>query len=74
MQLSPFDVLTTYQPDYNANNSTISYEPAGDLNYGAVGFTTDGRRFRLCSLPSTGTTLAACKLTSLYIGGMIHCK
>ena len=62
MQLSPFDVLTTYQPDYNANNSTISYEPAGDLNYGAVGFTTDGRRFRLCSLPSTGTTLAACKL------------
>ena len=62
MQLSPFDVLTTYLPDYNANNSTLSHQPAGDLNYGAVGFTTDGRRFRLCSLPSTGTTLAACKL------------
>jgi hypothetical protein len=63
MQLSPFDVLTTYQPDYSSSNGVnAETQPAGDLNYGAVGFTTDGRRFRLCSLPSTGTTLAACKL------------
>lgn len=63
MQLSPFDVLTTFQPDYSSSNGVNpETQPAGDLNYGAVGFTTDGRRFRLCSLPSTGTTLAACKL------------
>lgn len=63
MQLSPFDVLQTYQPDYSSSNgNNPETQPAGDLNYGAVGFTTDGRRFRLCSLPSTGTTLAACKL------------
>lgn len=63
MQLSPFDVLTTFTPDYSSSNGVNSEtQPAGDLNYGAVGFTTDGRRFRLCSLSSTGTTLAACKL------------
>lgn len=63
MQLSPFDVLTTYQADYSSSNGIMPGTlPAGDLNYGAVGFTTDGRRFRLCSLPSTGTTLAACKM------------
>src|SRR5579863_4405965 len=76
MQLSPFDVLTTYQPDYSTSNGVNQEnQPAGDLNYGAVGYTTDGRRFRLCSLPSTGTTLAACKLiqgptqsTSYHLG------
>jgi hypothetical protein len=63
MQLSPFDVLRTYQPDYSSSNGVNpETSPSGSLNYGAVGFTTDGRRFRLCSLPSTGTTLAACKL------------
>lgn len=63
MQLSPFDVLTTLQPDYSTSNGVnAESQPAGDLNYGALGYTTDGRRFRLCSLPSTGTTLAACKL------------
>ena len=63
MQLSPFDVLQTFQPTYSTSNGVNQQsEPAGDLNYGAVGFTSDGRRFRLCSLPTTGTTLAACKL------------
>lgn len=63
VQLSPFDVLMTYTPDYSSSNGVNpETQPVGDLNYGAVGFTTDGRRFRLCSLPSTGTTLAACKL------------
>lgn len=63
MQLSPFDVLQTSTPDYSTSNGVNPETmPAGDLNFGAVGFTTDGRRFRLCQLPSTGTTLAACKL------------
>jgi hypothetical protein len=63
MQLSPFDVLTTMQGDYSSTNGVNPESiPSGAIGIGAVGFTTDGRRFRLCSLPSTGTTLAACKL------------
>lgn len=63
MQLSPFDVLQTYQPEYSASNGVNSETlPAGNLSLGATGFTTDGRKFRLAVLPTTGTTLAACKL------------
>lgn len=63
MQLSPFDVLTTSQPDYSASNGVNPETlPAGNVDLGAIGLTTDGRKFRLCLLPTTGTTLAACKL------------
>jgi hypothetical protein len=63
MQLSPFDVLQTYQADYSASNGVNPESiPAGNVDLGAVGFTTDGRKFRLCVLPTTGTTLASNKL------------
>ncbi len=63
MQLSPFDVLQTYQPEYSASNGVNSETlPTGNVSLGAMGFTTDGRKFRLAVLPTTGTTLAACKL------------
>lgn len=62
-QLSPFDVLQTYQPEYSASNGVnVETLPGGAIELGSPGFTTDGRRFRLCVLPTTGTTLAACKL------------
>lgn len=63
MQLSPFDVLQTYQPEYSASNGVNGETlPTGNLALGAMGFTTDGRKFRLAVLPTTGTTLAPCKL------------
>ena len=63
MQLSPFDVLTTFQPDYSSSNGVNpETQPAGNVDLGAPAFTTDGRKFRLAVLPTTGTTLAACKL------------
>lgn len=63
MQLSPFDVLTTLQPDYSSSNGVNPETlPTGNISLGAMGYTTDGRKFRLCVLPTTGTTLAACKL------------
>lgn len=63
MQLSPFDVLQTSQPDYSTSNGVNPETiPAGNVSLGAMGFTTDGRKFRLCVLPTSGTTLAACKL------------
>lgn len=63
MQLSPFDVLQTYQPDYSSSNGVNPETlPSGNLALGAMGYTTDGRKFRLSVLPTTGTTLAACKL------------
>lgn len=63
MQLSPFDVLQTYLPDYSSSNGVNPETiPAGAISMGAAGFTSDGRKFRLCVLPTTGTTLATCKL------------
>lgn len=63
MQLSPFDVLQTLQPDYSSSNGVNPETlPTGNLSLGAMGYTTDGRKFRLAVLPTTGTTLAACKL------------
>lgn len=63
MQLSPFDVLQTYQPDYSSSNGVNPETlPAGNVDLGAKAYTTDGRRFRLSVLPTSGTTLAACKL------------
>lgn len=63
MQLSPMDVLQTYQPDYSSSNGVNPETlPTGNLALGAPARTTDGRSFRLCVLPVTGTTLAACKL------------
>ena len=63
MQLSPMDVLQTYQPEYSSSNGVNSETlPTGNLSLGATGLTTDGRSFRLAVLPVTGTTLAACKL------------
>ena len=63
MQLSPFDVLQTYQPDYSASNGVNTETlPAGPADLGAKGYTTDGRGFRLAVLPTTGTTLATNKL------------
>lgn len=62
-QLSPFDVLTTFQPDYStANGVNPESAPTGPISLGSPGFTTDGRKFRLAMLPSTGTTLATNKL------------
>lgn len=62
-QLSPFDVLQTYQPEYSASNGVNTETlPGGAIELGSMGFTSDGRRFRLSVLPTTGTTLAACKL------------
>lgn len=63
IQLSPFDVLTTMQPDYSSSNG-INPEtlPVGPISLGGMGYTTDGRKFRLCMLPTTGTTLATNKL------------
>lgn len=81
MQLSPFDVLQTYQPEYSASNGVNSETlPAGNLSLGAMGFTTDGRKFRLGVLPISGTTLAACKLiqsnaqTSTYHLGTVSAQ
>ena len=81
MQLSPFDVLATYQPDYSASNGVNPETyPAGNIALGSKGFTTDGRAFRLCVLPTTGTTLAACKLiqgpaqTALYHLGTVSAQ
>lgn len=54
MSLSPFDVLQTYVP----TNATDS--PA---EVGAVGFTPDGRRFKLGYILPTGSSLSAAKLT-----------
>ena len=63
MQLSPFDVLQTFQPDYSSSNGVNPETlPTGNLALGAKGLTTDGRGFRIAVLPTTGTTLAACKL------------
>lgn len=63
MQLSPFDVLQTLQPDFSSSNGVNpESSPTGNIALGSMGFTTDGRKFRLCSLPSTGTTLATNKL------------
>lgn len=63
MQLSPFDVLQTYQPDYSSSNGVNPETlPSGNLALGAMGYTTDGRKFRLAVLPTTGTTLATNKL------------
>lgn len=63
MLLSPFDVLQTYQPDYSASNGVNPETlPTGNLSLGSIALTTDGRKFRLAVLPTTGTTLAACKL------------
>ena len=81
MQLSPFDVLQTFQPDYSSSNG-VNQEtlPTGNLALGAMGFTTDGRKFRLAVLPTTGTTLAACKLvqsnaqTSAYHLGTVSAQ
>lgn len=62
MQLSPFDVLQTLQPDYSSSNGVNPETlPTGNVALGAVGFTSDGRKFRLCVLPTTGTTLATNK-------------
>ena len=81
MQLSPFDVLATYQPDYSASNGVNTQtDPTGNVALGSKGFTTDGRAFRLCVLPTTGTTLAACKLiqgpaqTSAYHLGTVSAQ
>ena len=64
VQLSAFDVLQTFQPDYSSSNGVNPETiPFGNLSLGAQAFTTDGRRFRLAVLPTTGTTLAASKLT-----------
>jgi hypothetical protein len=63
MQLSPFDVLTTLQPDFSTTNGVNPESlPTGNIGLGSVGYTTDGRKFRLCALPSSGTTLATNKL------------
>lgn len=63
MQLSPFDVLATFQPDYSSSNGVNPETlPTGNTGLGGIAYTTDGRKFRLCVLPTTGTTLAACKL------------
>lgn len=63
MQLSPFDVLQTYSPDYSTSNGVNPETlPVGAISLGSVGFTTDGRKFRFCVLPTTGTTLATNKL------------
>lgn len=63
VQLSPFDVLQTFQPDYSSSNGVNpETTPFGAMDLGARGFTTDGREFRAAVLPTTGTTLAACKL------------
>jgi len=62
-QLSPFDALQTYQPEYSASNGVnVETLPGGAVELGSPVFTTDGRRFRLAVLPTTGTSLAACKL------------
>lgn len=81
MQLSPFDVLQTLQPDYSSSNGVNpETQPTGPLSVGSMGFTTDGRKFRLCSLPSTGTTLATNKLiqgpaqTSTYHLGTVSAQ
>ena len=81
MQLSPFDVLQTYQPDYSSSNGVNPETlPAGPADLGAMGYTTDGRKFRLAVLPTTGTTLAACKLiqsnaqTSTYHLGTVSAQ
>lgn len=81
MQLSPFDVLQTLSPDYSSSNG-INPEtlPTGSLALGAVGFTADGRKFRLGSLATNATTLAACKLmqsnaqTSTYHLGTVSAQ
>lgn len=63
MQLSPFDVLQTYQPEYSSSNGVNGETlPGGAVDLGAKGYTTDGRGFRLCVLPTTGTTLATNKV------------
>lgn len=63
VQLSPFDVLQTFQPDYSSSNGVNPETlPTGAIGLGGSGYTADGRKFRLGVLPTTGTTLAACKL------------
>jgi hypothetical protein len=64
MQLSPFDVLQTFSPDYSSSNGVNPETlPTGPLAFGSLGYTTDGRKFRLAQLAISGTTLAPCKTT-----------